>query len=593
MSSLKHKISIYSTRAQQVLSYFISKKRFRRISQLDIDKKLVYSLSPRKIPSGPQFKHLNKFLNPKENLIIKICAFLILINFLYLGVVFIKKHVQSTPTFGGEYIEAMVGYPKAINPLYAVSRDVDNDLSRLIYSSLFKYDTTGVIIKDLVDSYQISENGKEYLITIKDQVKWHNGEALTTDDIIFTLNLIKDESYRSPLRAELASVTAEKIDNKTIKFILSEPYAPFLEILTFGIMPKHIWENIGSDAAGLTDLNLKPIGSGPYKFKSLIKSKSGDLKEYRLESNSDYYYQTAYIKSLTFKFFADYVEAIKSFNGNQVDGLSYLPFNERPELLAKDSSNLFDLIRPQIVGIFFNKAKNKSLENKDIRIALAKAINKGSILNDIFSGVYQDADSPILKTSPVYNENVARYNYAPEEAKASLKEKTFKIILTVIDLNNNILVAENIKADWAAVGIETELKVIPLEQAANIIKGRDFEALLYGQSVGGDPDLFAFWHSTQTGTKGLNIAGYNNEEVDKLLTEARVDSSEENRKAKYYRFQEIITAEVPAIFLYSPTYTYVQSKKVKGFSGQAVIEPADRLSHINSWYIKTNKKLTW
>ncbi len=593
MSSLKHKISIYLTRVQQALAYFSFKRRSSRISQLDIDKKLVYSLSPRKIPTGSQFKHIHRFLNPKENLIIKICGFLVVINLIYLGVVFVKKHLQYTPATGGTYVEAMVGFPKSINPLYSSSRDVDNDLSRLVYSSLFKYDSNGEIIQDLVESYQISEDKKEYLIVIKDKVKWHNGENLTVDDIIFTLNLIKDETYRSPLRAELAGVNSEKVDDRTVKLILPEPYAPFLEMLTFGIMPKNIWENIGADAAGLADLNLKPIGSGPYKFKSLVKSKSGDLKEYHLEANADYYNKPAYIKSLSFKFFADYVEAIKSFNSNQVDGLSYLPFNERTELLTKDSANIFDLVRPQIVGIFFNKAKNKSLENKDLRIALAKAINKDKILKDVFAGVYKDADSPILKTSFAYNQNISRYNYSTVEAAESLKDKTFKIVLTVIDLNSNVLVAEKIKADWMAVGMEVELKIIPLEQASNIIKNRDFEALLYGQSVGGDPDVFAFWHSTQTGAKGLNIVGYNNEEVDKLLTDARVDISVDGRKEKYYRFQEIITAEVPAIFLYSPTYTYVQSKNIKGFFGQAVIEPADRLSHISEWYIKTNKKLTW
>ncbi len=593
MSSLKHKISIYSTRAQQVFASFSFKKRSSRISQLDIDKKLVYSLSPRKIPSSRQFKHLHRFLNPKENLVIKICGILVIINLVYLGIVYFKKHIQLTPAVGGIYTEAMVGYPKLVNPLYAASRDVDNDLSRLIYSSLFKYNTNGEIVQDLVENYQISEDKKEYLITIKDKVKWHNGEILTVDDIIFTINLIKDETYRSPLRAELSGVNTEKIDDRTVKLILPEPYAPFLEMLTFGIMPKNIWETIGADAAGLTDLNLKPIGSGPYKFKSLVKSKSGDLKEYHLEVNTEYYNQVAYIKSLNFKFFPDYIEAIKSFNSNQVDGLSYLPFDQRPELLKKDSANIFDLIRPQIVGIFFNQTKNKSLENKDLRIALAKAINKTQILNDIFAGVYKDADSPILKTNFAYNNSITKYNYAPEESRAILKDKTFKIVLTVIDLNSNVAIADKIKTDWATVGMEVELKIIPLEQASNIIKNRDFEALLYGQSVGGDPDVFAFWHSTQTGAKGLNIAGYNNAEVDKLLTEARVDIVVEGRKEKYNRFQEIITAEVPAIFLYSPTYTYVQSKKIKGFDGQAAIEPADRLSNISNWYIKTNKKLTW
>lgn len=593
MSSLKTKIFSYLARGYQALSVFGVKKRSRLISQSEIDKKLVYSLSPRKIPTGDQFKHLPKFLNPKENLLIKIFGLVALVNIIYLGTVFIRQHLQYTPAYGGVYTEAMVGYPKTINPLYASSRDVDNDLSRLIYSSLFEYDATGVVVPDLAASYQVSGDGKEYTVVLQANAKWHNGDSVSADDVIFTLNLIKDENYRSPLRTELVNVNAEKIDNQTVKFILPEAYAPFLEMLTFGIMPKSIWENINPDSASLTDLNLKPIGSGPYKFKSLVKSKSGDLKEYHLEANEDYYGQKPYIKNINFKFFADYTEAIKSFDNNQLDGLSYLPFDSRADLLVKDSANMFELVRPQIVGVFFNKDKNKALADKNVRMSLAQAIDKEGLVNDIFSGVYQLADSPILKNSPYYNDNVTRYNYSTADAKTGLDGKLSKVVLTVIDLNSNVAVANKIQADWSAAGVQVELKIIPLEQAATIIKNRDFEALLYGQVVGGDPDVSAFWHSTQIGAKGLNIAGYSNEEVDKLLTEAKSSVSDTDRLAKYQRFQEIISSEIPAIFLYSPTYTYVQSKKIKGFSGQAIIEPADRFSDVSSWYIKTHKKLTW
>jgi peptide/nickel transport system substrate-binding protein len=593
VSSLKTKISKSLARGYQALSVFGIKKKSRLISQSEIDKKLVYSLSPRKIPTGSQFKHLPKFLNPKENLLIKIFGLVALINIIYLGTVFIRQHLQYTPAYGGVYTEAMVGYPKTINPLYASSRDVDNDLSRLIYSSLFKYDTTGVVVPDLAASYQVSDNGKEYTVVLQTNAKWHTGDPVSADDVIFTLNLIKDESYRSPLRTELANVNAEKIDDQTVKFILPEAYAPFLEMLTFGIMPKSIWENISPDSASLADLNLKPIGSGPYKFKSLVKSKSGDLKEYHLEANEDYYGQKPYIKNINFKFFADYTEAIKSFDNNQLDGLSYLPFNQRSELLVKDSANMFELVRPQIVGIFFNKDKNKALADKNVRASLAQAIDKEGLVNDIFSGVYQLADSPILKNSPYYNDNVTRYDYSVDAAKAGLNGKLSKVVLTVIDLNSNVAVANKIQTDWSVAGVQVELKIIPLEQAATIIKNRDFEALLYGQVVGGDPDVSAFWHSSQIGSKGLNIAGYSNAEVDKLLTEAKSSISDADRLAKYQRFQEIVSSEIPAIFLYSPTYTYVQSKKIKGFSGQAIIEPADRFSAVSNWYIKTHKKLTW
>jgi len=592
VDSLKTKIKSFWRRAKSAWAFWGFLKK-TAISQEEIDKKLVYSLSSRKIPTGGQLKHLNKFLNPREFLIVKICALVILVNLVYVGAVFIKKHVQYLPVVGGEYIEGVIGYPKTINPLYAVNRDVDSDLSRLLYSSLFKYDQDGHLINDLADGLEISPDNKEYLLKIKDGVQWHGGGELTVDDVLFTFNLIKNPEYRSPLRSSLADVAAEKVDDDTLKFTLAEPYAPFLELLTFGILPKNLWENISPAAAVLSDLNLKPVGSGPYEFKSLVKSKTGDLREYRLAVNPDYYGTVPYIKNITFDFFIDYQEAIKALNDKQIMGLSYLPFTLRKDLLAQNSLKFEELIQPKIVSLFFNYEKNKSLADKEVRTALALAINKNGLINDIFSGVYQRADGPIMKNNFAYNEAVTKYDYMPLAASEIIKKKPLTAVLTVVGSGDNVTVAENIKAYWEKSGVAITLKVVSGEQAADIIKSRDFEILLYGEAVGGDPDVYAFWHSSQIGAKGLNLSGYNNPAADKLLVEARTTTNLAERISKYQKFQEIVTGDLPAIFLYSPTYTYVQNNSVKGFSGTMIIEPSDRFSGVGDWYLKTKKKLTW
>lgn len=592
MNLLKTKIFSRKPTAGKIRSFFGFLKN-NQVKSEDLDQKLIYDLSPKKIPTGNQLKHLNKYLNPRESLIIKICLFLILINFIYLGITFINKHLLFLPAVGGSYIEGVVGYPKTINPLYAVNRDVDSDLSRLIYSSLLKYNTQGQLINDLAASLSGAENNKEYLVKIRDNVKWQNGENLTADDVIFTINLIKNPDFRSPLRASFAIVEVEKIDNQTIKFNLTEPYAPFPELLTFGVMPKNLWENISPSAISLAELNLKPIGSGPYKFKSLIKNSNGDLKEYNLVANPDYYGQKPYLKNIIFKFFVDYQEMIKAFNDNQLDGLSYLPINFRSELLAPNSVNFYELVRPQIISLFFNSNKNKVLGEKDIRVALTQSLDKDKIITDIFSGVYKRADGPILESNPAYNSQLKKYNFNPGEAINVLQNKLATTTITVIDSNNNLALAQKIKEYWDLVGVKTDLRIISSEQAGDTIKNKDFEILLYGESVGGDPDVYVFWHSSQIGSKGLNLAGYNNPEVDKLLSEARATNNFSDRRQKYQKFQEILTNDAPVIFLYSPTYTYVQNKKIKGFVGTTIIEPADRFSEVSTWYVKTIKKLAW
>jgi len=577
--------------ASKALSFFGLRKR-KRFSNLGMDQMLVYALSPRKIPTSKQFKHLSKFLNSKENLIIKICLVIVFVNAVYLGVDFFKKHLKYSPVYGGEYIEGVVAYPKTINPLYAVNRDVDSDLSRLVYSGLFKYDQNGTLVNDLVESHEVS-NDKEYTIKIRSNVKWHDGNKVSVDDVIFTIDAIKNSEYRSPLKTSFSGVEVEKINDQTLKIILSSPYSPFLEVLTFGILPKHIWGNISPSAAILSELNLKPIGSGPYVFKSLVKSKEGDLKEYNLVANDNYYLPRPYIKNIQFKFFINYTEAIKALNDNQIDGLGYLPFDSRKDVLAQDSLTFNELTRPQIISLFFNQEKDKALNNKPVRVALAQSINKDEIIEEVFENAYQKADSPILANNFAYNDQLTKYAYSPLEATENIKNRLASTTLTVVDSGRNVLVAEKIKSYWEKIGVVVSLNIVPGERAMDIIKNRNFEILLYGESVGGDPDVYAFWHSSQIGAKGLNLAAYNNPEVDKLLIEARETNDINQRIEKYKKFQEILTNDIPAIFLYSPTYTYIQSKKVKGFSGSVIIEPADRFSSIASWYLKTSKKIAW
>ena len=196
--------------------------------------------------------------------------------------------------------------------------------------------------------------------------------------LFFTFNLINSPEYRSPLRKNFSSVTIEKISNTQIKFTLTSAYAAFPNLLTFGIMPQSVWENITPDSAGLTDLNLQPIGSGPYKFSSLVKSKQGELKEYRLVANDNYYGNKSFIKNITFKFYPDENELISALNDGSVQGIAYLPLDQKHALLAQNSLNFNSLNSSQEDLVFLNQTANKSLADINVRHALALAINKQS-----------------------------------------------------------------------------------------------------------------------------------------------------------------------------------------------------------------------
>ncbi|MFH0891581.1 MAG: ABC transporter substrate-binding protein [Candidatus Falkowbacteria bacterium] len=609
--------------------------------QSELDKKLVFSLSKSRIPSLKQLSYINNYLSPKERLIIIFSALIILGSLFTAGYKFYATHLQVVPVKGGKYIEGLIGAPKNINPLYAGVNDVDNDIVHLVYSGLFRRDKSGALVKDLAADYEVSEDGKTYTFSLKPDVRWHDDVPLTADDVIFTFNAIKDVQYKSPLRSGFIGVDVERIDDHRFKFVLTDPYAAFLDLLTFGIMPVDIWSQIPPESASLYGLNLKPVGSGPYKFLSLVRDeKTGAVKEYNLTINEDYYGMAPRI-DIGFRFFASFEEAVEALNNKAINGISYLPRENKEDIITPKTYNYHKLYLPQLTLIYLNQKKNPALGDKAVRQALFYAIDRNGIINDVLSSDAYSVNGPILPSSFAYNETIEKYEYNREKAGELLDNTDWKLVeiteeiiaeaeinkessdekarqkaetilslglgkwrqkndewlvvsLATVERGENQSVIELVKKYWEEAGVKTVLEVLPAKRIqTEIIKPRNFEALFYGQVVGADPDPYAFWHSSQAVENGFNVADYTNKEVDQLLEDARIISDQAARREKYRKFQEIISEEAPVIFMYSPVYVYVQDKSVNGFEVIDILYPYDRLSNIHEWYLKTGKKLIW
>ncbi len=613
------------------LSFFLFKKRKQ---EEELDKNLVYSLSRTNIPSTSQLKHITKLLSKREKLIIYLAGFLLLINIVFLGNYLFNQYFVSVAKSGGVHVEGVLGLPRFINPLYSIDRDVDSDLSYLIFSSLFTYNNQGEIVGDLVKDWEMSDDELEYTVYIKEDVKWHSGEDLKADDILFTFYLMKNPDFRSPWQRNLAGIDLEKIDDYTLKFIIQEPYAPLLELLTFGILPRFAWEATNSDFILLSDLNLKPIGSGPYKFKSLTRNTGGEIREYRLELNEYYYGKRPYINEILFKFFFDYPQLLQALNNQEVDAVSYLPANFISQIVAKNSFNIHNLALPQINALFFNQSIDY-LKDENIRKALAISLNRDKLIEKAVYNFADRSDGPLPISNIAYNNNlnplayslsqakellsqsgwtIINYNDLDEEENVVLRdkikeyseendidinkkylvnkeeEKILVIELSYINSNENNILAKHIKDYWGRLGIRVKTNVLSIEEfQSKILNERDFEILLQKQMIGSDPDVSAFWHSSQKDS-GLNLINYQNFEIDEILNKARqLSSSPEERIEKYQEFQKILVNDLPAIFLYSSNYLYIQNKKLKGFSGEVLIEPRHRFNSISDWYLRTRK----
>lgn len=636
MNSLKNKISRFFSAVGGLKNIL---KRGHAAAEWD--KKLVFSLAKSRWPSLKQLKYVRKYLNPAERLTIGVCLAVIFFSSVFLAVGFYKNHLQIIPVDGGGYIEGAVGSIKYVNPLYSSVSDVDSDLVELVYSSLFKRNVKAELTNDLAESYEVSPDGRTYIIKIRPDAVWHSGGPVTVDDVIFTFGAIKDIRYKSTWRDAFSGVEIAKVDDRTIEFNLNEPYAAFPDLLTFGILPEELWQQIEPASASLAELNLKPIGSGRYKYKSLVKDKSGNIRTYVLSRNEHYYGQPARINTVSFKLFGSLEEAVSALNNNLINGLSYLPESSKGQVVAQDSLNFYNLDLPKLSAVFFNLKANPVLADKKVRQALAHAIDKSKLVAEIMSGNARVIDGPILPGSFAYNEGIKKYNYdgaassrllaeagwktvavaeadmiqaeadlgakdeaVKKQAKAKIKmgpgrwlikdNNYLAITLVTVDNQEYGRAAEMIAKFWRDINVKTEVKLAPAAQIqTEIIRPRNFEALIYGEIIGADPDPYAFWHSSQIGQAGLNIADYADKEADKLLEDGRLSSELAARREQYKKFQEIIAEDEPAIFLYSPNYTYVQARKIKGFNVKNIILPSDRFSDISQWYINTGQKIVW
>lgn len=674
MSLLKRKILPVFKRIKLGSALFfgkIFKKKNKRISysanQVELDRKLVHSLSRSKIPNLKQLKYVKRFLSTKELWAIRVLVLVIIVNLGVLGFNFYNQNFQVVPTQGGKYTEGVIGSPQYINPLYASVSDVDKDIANLVFSSLFEFNDKKGLVKDLVSEYSVSEDEKTYTLKIRDDAHWHHGKKLTAHDVVFTFNTIKNSEYDSPLRSRFIGVQAEQLGEYSLKFVLDTKKPRFLSMLTFGVMPADLWSQATPQSIKLNELNLEPIGSGPYEFDSLVKNKQGNIISCTLRANNNYYDQVPYIRELAFRFFVSPEEAINALNKNKVDGLGYLPPDGEEQLIAKGSLNIRKLELPQVNSLFFNKDINEILKERSTREALSLAIDKDKIVSDIIGNDGRRTHSLLPPYLDSYNEQVNKYEYDLAKAEELLQENDwnrvkigseeieeleklqqkiesqqkatstedddeeelelseeqrvklelgtgewmvkattsreseklsfqdcFIIELSVPDDSKNTKMAERVKEYWEELGVKTKLRKVSSQKIySEVIKSRDFEALLYAQVFSVRPDLYPFWHSSEV-KEGLNITGYSNEEVDKLLQEARdLDWDSSDRVAKYKSIQEKIIQELPLIPFYNPNYTYVQNNSIKGVELDHIISPHNRFSQVENWYTKTGKKLVW
>lgn len=534
---------------------------------------------------------LFRSLSSRERALFLAASFVATLGIASLALATLLRVTAPAPAHGGSYTEGFAGQPIAVNPVTATS-DVDRSLSRLLFADVLS----------LTDTIDPSKDFKTWRIRLKENLAWTDGEKLTSDDILFTIREITDPESHSPLRSTWEGVSVERKSELELVFTLGAPYPRFPEFLgALFPIPQHIWSAVPPQNWRLSEFNLRPVGSGPYRFKTYEKEASGFIARYTLEENPAFTGTKPYIPEFVAVFSESLEGMVRNFNNGTVDGFA----TPDPTLLQGISrSNRIHAFRlPSYYAVFINQTENPALRDLAVRKALSFSLDRDALIRTVLAGRGFPAEGPLAPhviASPgvIQKEDAATLldaaGWALKDgvrAKATAQGSVpLAFTLLAPDIPFLKSTAEEMVKTWKALGIAATLQTAsPNEIGNHAIATRDYDAILFGNVLGPTLDLTPFWHSGERFAPGLNLALYGNAKADDLMETIRRASSTEERLAKQEELEAMIEKDFPAVFLYSPSYLFVARKDLKGVSEILLGEPSDRMREVTEWYTKTSR----
>ncbi len=502
---------------------------------------------------------------------------------------------------GGVYIEGVVGRPNSINPLFASTNNVDLDLTRLIYTGLTRIGPGREVLPALAERWDITDGGRTYIFHLRPNVTWHDGEKLTADDVVFTVNVLQNNDYTGVLKSSFAKIAVEKLDETTVKFTLPAASAFFLTDVAVGVIPRHLFKDIPVKEMLASSRNPKMIiGTGMYQFDHA----SGD-EEITLRKNKDFYDTKPHIDALVFYFF-DNTRSLLTALKNHTVGAAGVPAGDLDDGLFGGTSYSYTL--PQYKGIYFNQlGNNNAVKSKAVRQALAYALNKAEIVKEVEGTESVLVDSPILPGFWGHKPDIKKYDYSLTAAAEALRRDGWKDIdqdgfvekdntrlsfkVSLRDDEAGIKLGEILKTQWKLIGAEVTVETKGIATLIkDVIRPRNYDVLVFGQDLGTNPDPYVYWHSSQIKDPGLALAVQVDKDIDNNLEAARIAPDLGRTIEAYHKFQNAFADLVPAILLYQPKYTYIVDSKVKGITDKINLSTlSDRFANIEQWYIKTKR----
>lgn len=552
-----------------------------------------------------------------DRLVLRLLLFIGIGTGIFLLLSFNESAMRLVPGHGGTLTEGIVGTPRFVNPALAITR-ADRDATALVYSGLMRLAPDGELVPELAESITVSDDGLTYNIVLRRDARFHDGTPLTSRDVAFTIQLIQDPDLKSPLRGNWSDVTVEVIGEYELNVVLSEPYAPFIENFTLGIMPQHVWSELPIEQLPFSQHNTAPIGSGPFEIARVQRDSAGLIDGYTLRP-ADEHWSDPRLASIELRFFENEDTLAEAFADGAIMSTTHLP----PQVAAslpRETAHIIEEPLPRIFGLFLNQNRSPALRDAAARAALSAAIDREAVIDIALAGFGVPTTRPVLfPTSTVPLAATSTPEIATSSATATLPQlaraeellreggwamndvgvwekridgQDVELAFTISTSNEPLFttVAEEVAAQYRALGVEVTLE--QYEQSGlvqSVIRTRDFESLLFGIDLNRAQDLYPFWHSSQQNDPGLNIAQYANITVDDLLEKARAEQDRSARIATTLEAAAIITEEAPAIFLFVPTLTYAVDPVLVIPPIANLGTPSDRFMNAADWYTRTSR----
>lgn len=477
-----------------------------------------------------------------------------------------------------KFTEGLVGKVRVLNPLF-ITTEAERDVTGLIYRGLTKINHEGLAEPDLAENWEIKDN-KEYIFNLRQDVYWHDGQKFDADDVVYTINTIEDPDLNVTLKESFKDIKVEKLDAYKVRFVLKEPLAPFLNIISVGIIPNHV--NLS---------RFKPVGTGSFKVKSL-----NDEKLVLNNGNLEF----------IFKFYPTIDVAEVALRLGEIQALGGLDSTKKDFFLKWENFTVYESPSYRRYSAVFFNTKSDLFSDKNIRSALAHSTPYDALVREAYpnateSQVLKLRAAPISSNSWVETDNLRKIPFDTEKARNLLDKAGWSLVegkrmkennplkLQILTLNTPLLAktAETLANEYSKIGVEVSIMPLSAPELKERILRRDFSAILTYQEVPSDPDQYSLWHTTQA-NQG-NITGLSSAKVDKFLEDGRMILEKEKRQEKYQELQKVLLEEYPAVWLYYLPFEYIVTKKMDGINLDNFNLSKDRFSSVENWTVKRKK----